>query len=68
MQAAVKSRRHPFSNMTRRNLQLAYLAQLTVKYDLQDELMLTGNSSRQRLKRHEVEYPGCKFSTPLLVF
>jgi len=59
LQAAVKSRVQPWTNLSRRNLHLAYLAQLTVKYDLDEELMLSNDANDGRLKRNESRYPEC---------
>ena len=62
LQAAVKSRVHPWSNLSRRNLHLAYLAQLTVKYNLQDDLMLAGTGINDKLTRGEMSYHDCAFA------
>ena len=62
LQAAVKSRVHPWSNLSRRNLHLAYLAQLTVKYNLQDELMLVGTGFNDKLARGETSYHNCAYA------
>ena len=65
LQAAVKSRVRPWSNLSRRNLHLAYLAQLTVKYNLQDELMLAGARINDKLTRGEASYSDCAFARTL---
>ena len=59
LQEAVKSRVQPWTNLSRQNLHLAYLAQLTVKYDLNEELMLLNDANDGRLKRNESRYPEC---------
>jgi hypothetical protein len=59
LQSAVRSRVHPWSNLTNRNLHLAYIAQLSVKYDLDEELLVgCGNSGG--LKRNERIYTDCE--------
>lgn len=60
LQASVKSRVHPWTNLSNRNLYLAYLGQLSVKYDLDDELTLANPTNDEGLKYGERMYPGCE--------
>jgi len=59
LQSAVRSRMYPWSNLSNRNLHLAYIAQLSVKYDLDEEL-LVGRRNDEGLKRNEMMYVDCK--------
>jgi hypothetical protein len=56
MQSALQSRTKPWSNLSKRNLHFAYVAQLSTRYDLDEEL---GTISSQGLKRGEKLYEDC---------
>ena len=64
LQAALRSRRSPWSSLNRRILHMAYLAQLRAKYDLEEELGDTGRrrwhvGDQDDLTRGEYVYPEC---------
>ena len=62
LQAALRSRRSPWSNLNGRILRMAYLSQVRVKYDLEDELgdfHRLGHSEDQ-LSRRECVYDNCR--------
>jgi hypothetical protein len=61
LQTGLRSRTHPWSNLSKRNLHMAYLGQLTVKFDLDDELRVVGNHGDNTLRRNEIVYPECTF-------
>ena len=59
LQSAVRSRVYPWSNLSNRNLHIAYIAQLSVKYDLDEELLVRRGDD-EGLKRNEMMYPDCE--------
>ncbi|KAF8552169.1 hypothetical protein OG21DRAFT_1416597, partial [Imleria badia] len=60
LQAALRSRRSPWSNLNGRILHTAYLSQVRVKYDLEDKLgdfhCLGPSRSEDQLSRHKCVY------------
>jgi hypothetical protein len=61
LQAGLRSRRFPWSNLNKRVLHLSYLSQLKVKFNLKDELEELGQLRRDiELSRNEREYAGCE--------
>jgi len=59
LQMGLRSRTHPWSNLSKRNLHMAYLGQLTVKFDLDDELCVVGNRKEAVPSCNETVYPEC---------
>lgn len=61
VQSALRSRVKPWSNLNKQNLQVAYLSQLSVKYDLDEELSLAGsaNANASGLTRTEFTHIDC---------
>ena len=59
LQSAVQSHMYPWSNLSNQNLHLAYITQLSVKYDLDKEL-LGGCGNDEGLKLNEMMYVHCK--------
>lgn len=56
----LRSKVHPWANLNNRVLNYAYLEQLGVRYDLEDELKVFGQRS-SGLSGSEKTYPHCKF-------
>ena len=59
LQLAGRSCVYPWSNLSNRNLHLVYIAQLSLKYNLDKEL-LVGRGNDEGLKRNEMMYVDCK--------
>lgn len=56
LQAGLRSRSHPWANLTNRVLHKAYIAQIDVYYDLDDDLTIT---SSKDLGRGEKVFDDC---------
>jgi hypothetical protein len=62
LQGSLRSRSQPWGNLNKRVLQLAYLAQLNAKYDLEEELAVIDiHTVTNTLSRYECNYVNCKF-------
>jgi hypothetical protein len=59
LQRGLQSRQLPWSNLNRWNLHLAYLGQLSAKYNLEDELSVGGQQFNDGPLQTERIYPGC---------
>jgi len=57
LQAGLRSRNHPWANLNNRILHKAYLEQIDVYYDLEDDLTITSKD----LHRGEKVFNECKF-------
>ena len=60
LQAGLRSRTHPWANLNNRLLHKAYLEQIDIYYDLQDDLTTT-SSTGMDLKRGEKIFEECTF-------
>jgi hypothetical protein len=60
MQSGLRSRRHPWANLNNRVLKLAYLEQLSARYDLTDELSLHKKTDKTKLSLSEKMYEDCE--------
>ena len=58
LQAGLRSRTHPWANLNNKLLHKAYLEQIDIYYDLQDDLTITSSAE---LKRGEKTIRGCRF-------
>ena len=58
LQAGLRSHTHPWANLNNRLLHKAYLEQIDIYYDLQDDLTITSFTG---LKRGEKIIEGCTF-------
>jgi hypothetical protein len=65
LQAGLRSRTHPWANLNNRLLHKAYLEQIDIYYDLQDDLTITSSTD---LKRGEKIFEGCRFPEYLRYF
>lgn len=63
LQAGLRSRSHPWANLSNRVLHKAYLDQIDVYYDLDDDLTIT---SSKDLRRGEKVLDNCWFLFPLI--
>jgi hypothetical protein len=61
LQRGLHSRRNPAENMDKRVLHMAYLSQLGVKYDLDEELSAIEDRRSDEIKRGESVLEGCMF-------
>jgi hypothetical protein len=62
LQGCLRSRSQPWGNLNRHVLQIAYLAQLSSKYDLEEELALVDKHTvTNTLSRYERDFPDCEF-------
>lgn len=59
LQRGHTSRSHPWSNLNKRILHMAYLTQLSARYDLDDELS-TYSGTGSGVSRSERVYPDCE--------
>jgi hypothetical protein len=60
LQECLQSRSQPWGNLNKRILQIAYLAQLSAKYSLDEELtMVDKHTVTNALSRHEQDYLNC---------
>ena len=59
LQSGLRSRRHPWGNLNKRNLHLAYLWQLSAKYNLENELKPVRYRDKT-IQRNEQVYPDCE--------
>jgi hypothetical protein len=59
LKMALRSRSQPWSNLSKRNLHVAYLNQISIKYQLDKDLSATDYRGDE-LRRNEVKYSGCK--------
>ncbi|KAF9237742.1 hypothetical protein BU15DRAFT_88589 [Melanogaster broomeanus] len=59
LKTSLRSRRHPWSNLARKVLHVAYLTQINIKYDLTDELFNIRAAARRsdELFQQEKEFP-----------
>jgi hypothetical protein len=57
LQAGLRSRTHPWTNLNNRILHKAYLEIIDIFYGLEDESTIASKSSSEK----ETNYPGCKF-------
>ena len=60
LQAAIRSRRDPWTNITRRIFHIAILGQLEARYNLDDELFVTGDPISDGPSHYERTYPDCE--------
>jgi hypothetical protein len=65
LQAGLRSRIHPWANLNNRVLHKAYLEQIDVYYDLQDDLSITSPAG---LQKGEKFFEQCKFFDILSYF
>ena len=65
LQAGLRSRVHPWANLNNRVLHKAYLEQIDVYYDLQDDLSITSPAG---IKRGEKVFEKCKFCLPIALY
>jgi len=65
LQAGLRSRTHPWANLNNRLLHKAYLEQIDIYYDLQDDLTITSSTD---LKRGEKIIEGCRFLEYIFIF
>lgn len=65
LQAGLRSRTHPWANLNNRLLHKAYLEQIDIYYDLQDDLTITSSSSKD-VKRGEKIFERCR--SPVHIF
>lgn len=67
MQSGLRSRWHPWSNLNKRNLHLAYLGQLGTRYDLDEELTsVNPRRGMPGIKHHEHLYVDCGYCNLIL--
>ena len=59
LQAGLRSRSHPWANLNNRVLHKAYLDQIDIYYDLEDDLTIT--SEPKDLRRGEKVFDDCQF-------
>jgi hypothetical protein len=59
LQAGLRSRSHPWANLNNRVLHKAYLDQIDIYYDLEDDLTIT--SEPKDLRRGEKVFDDCRF-------
>ena len=59
LQAGLRSRSHPWANLNNRILHKAYLDQIDIYYDLEDDLTITSKS--KDLRRGEKVFDDCQF-------
>ena len=64
LQAGLRSRTHPWANLNNRLLHKAYLEQIDIYYDLQDDLTITSSTG---LKRGEKIIEGCRCLKYILI-
>jgi hypothetical protein len=62
LQAGLRSRSHPWANLSNRILHKAYLEQIDMYYDLEDDLTITSKDFR----RGEKVFDGCEFHSSIL--
>ncbi|KAJ7592214.1 hypothetical protein C8J56DRAFT_781342 [Mycena floridula] len=56
----LNSRNQPWTNITKRIRDTAYLSDLAVRYDLNVELQLIGDKNTEKASRFERKYDGCE--------
>lgn len=57
LKRSLSCKRYPWSNLNNRILNLAYLEQLAVRYDLDEELVTLKSVKKER--KYDVTYPSC---------
>lgn len=66
LKRALRSKRYPWANLSKRTYYVAMLNQLWYRYNLKEELALPNQNYRQRkpgeFTQNEQEFEDCKFS------